>query len=531
MRASRTLLLIGAALTLQASPGLAQVTAAETLRKNPALAIERTGPRLAAPEAELAFDSRGDIPDRGERKYLPPGKATAVALETNLGQDPRIRRLRWQVSRHPFYGPVDAPVGLVAEGLTSHRAFEIELAAFHHSAPAMRLDGPRLGAVRTTAVAAARLDPAVARSAARVDLRWSPPAPRYYVRVVPVDARPSLDPGRRPAVVGKPSRALELVIAEKPLPQTDLSSFEFVSQEDFDLRLVEFRYQPTVTTERWPAGCRDVPRDEGKDAVDVIGDAPGALVDLVDWASEAYADLKQMAVSLMGDLLPFVPESVISVALDSALAAAGLPPSIPNVDQLMTQGADYLATQAANQIPVPGSGALAEMAQDQAREEIRERTRQALLETARGMARRQRESVTWCTRHVADPYFLVTLRNASDAPARGARLVVSSSADLLEPAVAEIEYMAPGQRFTIPIAYRARKNVPVRWVSQLPDHDRQQALHDWWRRYNSTPVNFTVRVTETLRCRADGSCAGESRKLLQTPTRLWDEAPAYRVAR
>src|SRR5690606_29426690 len=152
---------------------------------------------------------------------------------------------------------------------------------------------------------------------------------------------------------------------EKPLPDTDMSGWEVASTTHWDLRLVSFRFQPAVSIDRWPSGCKDIPRDEGRDAGDVISDIPDAAVDLVNWASEAYADLKQMAVSLVGTLLPFVPESVIEVALDSALAAAGIPPSIPNFDQLMSGGADYLATQMVEQMPVPASGVLADMAYEQ----------------------------------------------------------------------------------------------------------------------------------------------------------------------
>ncbi|HEY9143063.1 MAG TPA: hypothetical protein VIM90_03420 [Arenimonas sp.] len=508
-----------------APPALAQSPAQQLQRH----AVELRPVQISLPEAELAFHSAGDIPDTGTRKYLPPARATGVALASNLGRDPRIKRVMWQVSRTPFYGPVDDPVGLVASGVVSRRVFEIDLRDFHPKQERFRRVAALPARGSTPASDAPALDVSAARAAMASGATWSPPAPRYYVRVVPVDARPSLDPSRRPAVIGKPSRALELVLDDAPAPTPEMSGFEVVSRQDFDLRLVAFRYQPTVTIERWPAGCKVIPRDEGKDAIDVIGEAPGALVDLVNWASGAYASLKKLAVSLVGKLLPFVPESVISVALDSALAAAGIPPSIPNVDQLMTGGADYLATQVAEQIPVPASGALAEMAVDQAREQIRQRTREALLDTARQLAEQQRRSVTWCTRYIADPYFEVTLRNAAATPAKNAQLILGNSGDLLETTTVDIAHMDAGQVFTLPIAYRHNKNVVVRWTSQLPDVDRQRAVQDWWQRYQRTPVSFTVAVTEQVECRGDGSCSAKARTLLKTPTRLWDGAPAYQA--
>lgn len=502
--------------------------------QSPALQVQRQAIELqpvpfTAPRAELAFYSRGDIPDTGDRKFLPPGRATGVALESNLGRDPRIKRVMWQVSRMPFYGPVEAPVGLVASGVVSQRVFEIDVQAFHPRQERFRRVAALPVRPATRAADAPVLDVSVARVAIASGATWSPPAPRYYVRVVPVDPRPSLDPSHRPTVVGKPSRALELVLDEAPVPTPDMSGFEVVSRQDFDLRLVAFRYQPTVRIENWPAGCQVIPRDDGKDAIEVIGEAPGALVDLVNWAATAYADLKKIAVSLVGSLLPFVPESVISMALDTALAAAGIPPSIPNMDQLMTGGADYLATQVAQQITVPASGVLAEMAMEEARKEIRQRTRQALLDTAREMARKQRESVHWCRRYVADPFFEVTLRNAGSKPVANAQLILGNSGDLLETTTVGIAHMDAGQEFTIPIAYRQNKNVVVRWASQLPDEDRRRALQDWWQQYQNTPVSFTVSATERVECRGDGSCSATARTLLETPRRLWDNAPAYQT--
>lgn len=513
---------------------LALVLALPALAQTPTLQVQRQPVELRPvaidlPRAELAFYRRGDIPDSSDSKYLPPDRTVAVEFESNLDREPRIGRLMWQVSRNPFYGPVDAPIGLVASGLTSGRVFEIDVQAFHPKPKRFRRVAALPALARSAQPEAPALDPSVARLTAQSGATWSPPAPRYYVRVVPVDDRPSLDPKRRPAIVGKPSPALELVMAEPPEPKPDMSGFEVVSREDFDLRLARFRYQPTVRIEHWPAGCEVIPRDGGKNAIDVIGEAPGALVDLVNWAATAYGDLKKMAVSLVGSLLPFVPESVISMALDTALAAAGIPPSIPNMDQLMTGGADYLATQVAQQIPVPASGALAEMAMEEAREEIRQRTRQALLDTAREMARKQRESVHWCRRYIADPYFEVTLRNAGSKPVSNAQLILGNSGDLLETTIVGIAHMDPGQEFTIPIAYRQNKNVVVRWASQLPEEDRRRAVLDWWQRYQTTPISFTVAATERVECLGDGSCSATARTLLKTPRRLWDNAPAYQT--
>lgn len=533
---ARTAALAGLAL-LALTPATAQEAKPRPLMSHAGL----QSLQLAIPEAELHFDSRGDIPDRSTLKYLSPDRARGVDLETNLGREPRIQRLMWQVSRNPFYGPVDAPVGLVASGYTSQRAFAIRLDALTLSSAPQQAGAQQRATVRraldaaatpgarqtadvqrlhTSTAQAPKLDPAAARIAARAQVRWTPPAPHFYVRVVPVAANAN-------RVIGKPSAALELLIAEAPLPDTDMSSFEVASQQEWDLRLVSLRFQPAVNIERWPSGCKDIPRDNGKDFVDVVSDLPAAAVDLVNWASKAYADLKQMAVSLVGTLLPFVPESMIKLALDSALAAAGVPPSIPNIDQLMNSGADYLATQMAAQIPVPASGMLAEMAYDEAKDEIRQRTKQALLDTAKELARKQRDDSPWCRRYYAEPFFEATVRNAGSKPALNATVRLANSGTLLDNTLAYIDYMAPGQTFTIPLAFRQNKNVKVRWVSQMPDEDRRQALNQWWDAYWHTPVSFSLYASESLTCLVNGSCSGQDRKLASTPKRIWEDGPAW----
>jgi len=508
--------------------------------------------RITLPTAELYFDSRGDIPDRSTTKYLPPDRATGVDLKTNIDREPRIKRVMWQVSRNPFYGPIDAPIGMVASGYTSHRGFAINLDDFYQrpalqsararqpmgarkaiddaSAPASNGEAPRLRRLPAGALAKPqpsanppRLDSSAARTAANVGATWKPPAPHFYVRVVPVAA----DSDR---VIGRPSEPLELIIDEAPVPDTDMSGWEVVSTKHWDLRLVSFRFQPAVSIDRWPSGCKDIPRDEGRDAGDVIGDIPDAAVDLVNWASEAYADLKKMAISLVGTLLPFVPQSVIEIALDSALAAAGIPPSIPNFDQLMSGGADYLATQMVEQMPVPASGVLAEMAYEQAKEEMRQRTKQALLDTARELAKKKREDTKWCTHYYADPFFEVTLRNASTEPADNAALLVSNDGELLDRTYVAINHMEPGQTFTIPVAFRENKNVVVRWVSQMPDWDRRQAINDWWDSYWKTPIQFKVHATESQECLGNGTCSGSFRTLVTTPSRVWEKGPEWKTS-
>ncbi len=79
--------------------------------------------------------------------------------------------------------------------------------------------------------------------------------------------------------------------------------------------------------------------------------ATGAL----NWISQAYSDLKAEVVNLVAKFVPgeLCGKQCLGTILDGALASMGIPPSIPNFDQLVNQGMDYLAQQAAMQVGIP----------------------------------------------------------------------------------------------------------------------------------------------------------------------------------
>ncbi|MDP2659616.1 MAG: hypothetical protein Q8R28_02650 [Dehalococcoidia bacterium] len=74
-----------------------------------------------------------------------------------------------------------------------------------------------------------------------------------------------------------------------------------------------------------------------------------------NWFSEAYSDLKNAVISAVGFFLPdeVCPDSCVGFLLDATLVSMGIPPDIPNLDELMDQGLDYMAQQAVAQIGIP----------------------------------------------------------------------------------------------------------------------------------------------------------------------------------
>ncbi|MHB9092219.1 MAG: hypothetical protein ACYC7H_12455, partial [Chloroflexota bacterium] len=94
------------------------------------------------------------------------------------------------------------------------------------------------------------------------------------------------------------------------------------------------------------------PAPEEPSLLDKIG---GWVSGAWNWVSEAYSDLKNTVVSAVGVLIPdtLCSDSCVGTLLDAALVSMGIPPDIPNLDQLMNEGLDYLAQQTLSQIGLP----------------------------------------------------------------------------------------------------------------------------------------------------------------------------------
>ena len=101
--------------------------------------------------------------------------------------------------------------------------------------------------------------------------------------------------------------------------------------------------------------------EEVWDAIsDFFSDMVGFLSDLANWVSSAYADLKSGLVAFVAQHIPFVPDSLrdeledaLMAMVDYGLASIGLPPSLPNFDELSSMGTDYLAAVALEQAGMP----------------------------------------------------------------------------------------------------------------------------------------------------------------------------------
>ena len=117
----------------------------------------------------------------------------------------------------------------------------------------------------------------------------------------------------------------------------------------------------------YPVGTKldFTPHPENKswweEAWDAISDFFGSIADfaakLVNWVSNAYADLKSgiinIAVSALPDSWQGPMRTALTALADYGLASIGIPPTLPNFDDLANMGTDYLATVAMEQAGIP----------------------------------------------------------------------------------------------------------------------------------------------------------------------------------
>jgi hypothetical protein len=106
-----------------------------------------------------------------------------------------------------------------------------------------------------------------------------------------------------------------------------------------------------------------------KSIVDVIAQ-------ITNWVSAAFAKLKSGIISAIAKYMPGIPddwrkglEFALTVMADYGLASLGIPPSLPNFDQLASGSLDYLANEAVAQAGIPAN-AVTDALLDQAKTAI-----------------------------------------------------------------------------------------------------------------------------------------------------------------
>lgn len=218
----------------------------------------------------------------------------------------------------------------------------------------------------------------------------------FYFRLLPVDEDASAN------IAGPASNSVRLLKVDKPPDIKIVSTPTPVKTESpYDVQIIGYHgiIPPVVpnkicyiaTKDAWPADMWGLtyttdpnkavtsgakPVKAGQPICKPDPKEPSILEailswaeDAVNWASGAWDDLKAFAVDTILKYTPLglqcslaedagaLPDgackAAFTIALDATLVALGIPPDIPNFDQLVDQGIEYLAAEIAAQVAIP----------------------------------------------------------------------------------------------------------------------------------------------------------------------------------
>ena len=313
-----------------------------------------------------------------------------------------VKAVEWQVCRNPSTGDLQDwqyPPGLLARGRSNQVPSTANEAAYlvldfrpiYDLGPGFIYPRPlpphrpfpkpstKLG---TKAPAKIALSPALqlkyeqkkarfARAATSMAERRS-----HYVRLVLLNASGKamgLSPWVR-VRTGEPSQIEVYADAlPDPVPAPDVtppqirltrySGPKYFSYDDQRYRFVVLGNVPSFirTQFGWNPGDKLFlkPKRDDDGWLDKVGDALdaafGAFQDFVNWLSKTWDDLKMRVINAVCNDNDDCAKYALPV-LNTGLTCLGIPPDLPNFNELTSMGADYLAAYVASQTPLPEEG-------------------------------------------------------------------------------------------------------------------------------------------------------------------------------
>ncbi len=349
----------------------------------------------------------------------------------------------------------------------------------------------------------------------------------FHVRILPVSA---IGLGR---VVGRPSNVMRVYYGADPPQPPPLQFYtpEIVAEAP-PVRLVGVEFRPHKSID-WPRGCVEWEDYRASQQKNFFEKVAGAFTGMWNFAAEAYQWAKDRVVDIAGRLtFGVIPDQVLSFALDSALASVGIPPDIPNLDELMSGGLDHLAAEmagvAVSQIPaadlsaslgslgadVVVNVALAEgeaRARQLLRDELEKTSRQALVATIDEMqsrVARDGEKVP-CSRRLVPASYRIIVENAGLARLRDVAVGISDSEDIYEPTSEQVS-LRPGQRLSFVLV--PDPNIRDVWDRRLVRTEPMATTQNWSNWWNELLLKKVSRITITLPGHTEclGSCVKTS---------------------
>ena len=322
----------------------------------------------------------------------------------------------------------------------------------------------------------------------------------YQVRVLPLMAL------GKSQVVGASSNVLVVKTYKTSAPGLDIkiNPVTFASP----VKVVKFTWVPYKYTAHWPPGCKAIPIGgaQQKSEVEVV---VGALGDAWDWATKAYDDAKNFVVTTVVDAIALIPPGIeipqawVATALDGALMAAGVPPSIPNLDKLMTDGAGFLAQQMVDQIPVPPAvtnGLVGDLAIQQAtdafKSKVQQKAKSAILDGAKKAKAAAESKSEYCLGLYDYEYINITMRNEGSTVQKDVDVIVDDGIQAFKGLNFRIPSLAPGEEVVVPryLYSPEHLNLPYVTKSQLVNENLSQSWTLWNQKSNTQSFVFGVSV-------------------------------------
>jgi hypothetical protein len=145
-----------------------------------------------------------------------------------------------------------------------------------------------------------------------------------------------------------------------------------------DLSMTPERYENEILWKWLPPGTKiqvwDREQDKSwyeelwDDIVNFFKSIANVIMQITNWVSQAYANLKSGLINFVVNNLPGIPsewrdnlKNALAALVDYGLASLGIPPTLPNFDQLTEQGLDYLAKEALTEAGVPADQMTADL--------------------------------------------------------------------------------------------------------------------------------------------------------------------------
>jgi hypothetical protein len=351
----------------------------------------------------------------------------------------------------------------------------------------------------------------------------------YQVRILPI-----LAPGTT-QVVGAASNAIVVKTYKSSAPGMDIKITPVTFSSP--VKVVKFTWVPYKYTAHWPPGCKPIPIGgaQKKSEAEVVA---GALGDAWSWATKAYEDAKGFVVTTVVDAIALIPPGIeipqawVATALDGALMAAGVPPNIPNLDKLMTDGAGFLAQQLVEQIPIPPSvtnGLVGDLAIQQAtdifKSNVQKQAKNAILNGAKKAKAAADSQSEYCLGLYDYEYINITMRNEGTTVQKNVDVLVGDGIQAFKGLNFKIPSIAPGEELVVPryLYSPEHLNLPHVAKSQLVSENLSESWTLWNQKYNNQSFVFGVSVLAKY---CAGGCLTQPVNQFTTPSRYWGKEHA-----